>query len=395
MCYSARMAKVTYCYVKRAAQSFSASAALLLLTLTAASSRADGPPPGREKITFGAILPLSGNAADQGIWAKNGLDLAIDELNSAQAGPAYEVLYDDSKGDPKNAVTSYTGIRSRKPVPLIFTWGSGVGLALTPVVNRDQVVQIGVATGSPAYRSEGDFTFRTFHSNLDEAAFADKVIDKFSGGGPVAIIKIQNEYGIGYGDHLKKLLEARGRRVGFEDTLQPGETDFRSLLLNLKGTSPQAIMLISYPVEAAQFLAQRRQLGIKAPILASVAILSSRSFFDLAAAGAEDVRVIIPADRGTVKSDAMKRFEESYVRKYGEDIGIFNWYAGRAYDALKVAAAAAAACPGSNGECIRDRLFRVKDYPGAGGRITFDSAGDITTEFSVVVIKDRKFVPEK
>ena len=350
-------------------------------------------------VIFGAILPLTGNAADQGQWAKNGLELAASELNAAgdSGRPTIRLVFEDSKGDPKTAISAYTTLRTRYSVPVIFTWGSGVGIALTPLVNRDRVVQIGIATGSPDYRTVGDYTFRTFHSNLDEAAYADSVIDKFSGGGKgrVGIVKIQNDYGIGYGDRLSELLKKRGKKVAFDDTFAPNETDFKSLLLKLKATRPTVMMLITYPTEGAAILSQMRQLGITTPVLASVAILSSRSFFDLAKGAAEGLRIIVPSNQATNESEAMKRFMAGYLKKYNEDIGIYNWYAARAFDAVEVVASVLGDCPGSEAQCIRDHLFTIKDYQGAAGSITFDPAGDITTDFSLVVIRGRKFFPDQ
>lgn len=350
--------------------------------------------PAEAQFTVGAVLPLTGNAADQGEWSRNGLELAADELNAAPDGLRIKVVYEDSKGDPKSGIDVYNLLRLRYDIPAVFSWGSGVGLALTPLVNRDKVIQIGIATGTPDYRTTGDFTFRNFGSNSDEAVFADSVIDAVSGGGPVAIVKIQNDYGVGYGTLLRSSMEKRGKTVVLDETISPGETDFAPLLLRIKAVSPAAIALIPYPTEGALFLAQLRRLGMTIPVISGSAILGSRSFFDLAAGGAEGLRVIIPASRGVAESPLMKDFAAAYTKKFGHQIGVFNWYAARAYDALKVLAAARSRCGNADAICLRDQLFQTKDFVGPGGTISFDEAGDIKTGYSVVRIKGTEFLPE-
>ena len=354
-----------------------------------------------KSVTFGAILPLTGGAADQGEWARNGIKLAVDQLNhSRNSGPAAEnpaprpvikVIFEDSRGESKAAIAAYNAMRARYDIPAIFTWGSGVGIALTPLVNRDKVIQIGIATGSPDYSTLDDFTFRTFHSNLDEAAFADSVIDRLSGGKPVAILKIQNDYGIAYGDEVRRLLEKRGKNVVFDETFAPGETDFRQLLLKMKAVNPAAIVLISYPAEGAVILAQKKQLGITAPVLASVAVLSSRSFFKLTGSAAEGLRVIVPTNRVIQETALMKDFVADYMEQHGEDLGIINWYAARAYDSVMVTASLLGRCPQADAACLREQLYTIKDFPGVAGPITFDRAGDIATVFTLDRINGQKF----
>jgi branched-chain amino acid transport system substrate-binding protein len=369
---------------------FTAAGIVILSFFPVRSAWADAAPPESEAtlLTVGAILPLTGNAADQGEWARHGLELAAEELNAA-GRYRVRIIFEDSKGDPRAAVSSYTSLRSSASA--VFTWGSGVGLALTPLVNRDKVIQIGVATGAPDYRSVGDYTFRTFGSNLLEAAYADSIVDEISANGPIAIVKVQNDYGVGYASELRRLLEKRNRQIVFEDVLGLGETDFRSLILKLKSSGAKAVMLIAYPTEGALFLAQMKQLGLKLPVLAGGAILSTKQFFDLAAGGAEGIKVIVPTSAEIQQSAEMKNFTASYEKRFGGNLNIFNWYAARAYDALMVYAASADNCPDLNPDCLRDNLFKIKNHHGAGGLFSFDEAGDIQTPYSTVQAQGTTF----
>jgi ABC-type branched-subunit amino acid transport system substrate-binding protein len=147
-------------------------------TLTALSLFSLHSPQAEDPLAL-AILPLTGNAADRGEWAKRGLELAHDELKRDGLS-TFTIRYEDSQGgDPATTVQAYKSAPAqRKPVE-VFTYGSGAGMALTPLVNAERVVQIGVATGTPKYRSQGDFTFRIWPSaTLEGDVLAQILLEK-------------------------------------------------------------------------------------------------------------------------------------------------------------------------------------------------------------------------
>jgi branched-chain amino acid transport system substrate-binding protein len=134
-----------------------------------------------EETKLAAILPLTGNEADQGEWARRGFELAREELRTSR-GTDISLLYEDSHGsDAGSAVKAYKSIQLLGKVPVVFSYGSGVGMALTPLVNSDRVIQMGIATATPKYTSAGDFTFRNFPSADLETKFLVESLIKRQG----------------------------------------------------------------------------------------------------------------------------------------------------------------------------------------------------------------------
>ena len=335
--------------------------------------------------SFAAIIPLSGNAADQGEWARRGFEIARSDVRES-TGFDIKLIYEDSKGgDPATAVQAYKSLQLRAKQPVVFTFGSGVGMALSPLVNSDHVIQMGIATATPKYTSAGDFTFRNFPSATLEGDFlADALINKlrFS---RIAVINIENDYGVGSAGALKAAYTRRGGTVVFEESFSPGETDFRPLLLKLKGADSQAVYFAVYPTDGALLLKQARQIGIDRQFIGSVAIAGGKDFFQLSGDAAEGLLVAssLPA--------AGTEFSKRYDREYPGEAPTQLIYAARAYDAFRIVAAALKICAVSDAECIRDELFKVKNYPGASGTFSFDSSGDISSAFQLFRIHNRAF----
>ncbi|MCG4658940.1 hypothetical protein L0N06_21125, partial [Flavonifractor plautii] len=69
------------------------------------------------------------------------------------------------------------------------------GLALTPLVNQDKIIQMGVATAAPSYSTANDYTFRDFPSSALEADYLSDVVLKNLKTNKIAVLSIKNDYG--------------------------------------------------------------------------------------------------------------------------------------------------------------------------------------------------------
>lgn len=342
-------------------------------------------------ITFGAILPMTGSGADQAEWIKRGFDLALDEVNKGRNTPVI-VSYEDSGGDTQKAISAYNTLRTEFQIPVVFTWGSGIGIALTPLVNRDRVVQMGVATAANAYSTPDDFTFRNFPRAEQEAVFLSAAVLRTLNSKEVAILKINNDYGKSSADSFKAQFVKNGGRVLTEETFTPNDSDFRTQLTKLKALSPKLIYLATYPKEGGLLLHQAKELGLTSRFVASVAILGGKDFFNLAGESAEGLIVATSIPPFTSSTEPqIQAFIENYKKRFGEEPSTQHIYTARAYDALKILAQALGVC-GKETECIKRELFKVKDYHGVSGVFSFDRNGDISAEFNLQTVKNGKFV---
>lgn len=354
-------------------------ASALLLSICATSTAF------AEEIKLAAILPLTGNAADQGEWARRGFELAREELQTSK-GTHISLLYEDSHGaDPGSAVKAYKSILLHKKVPVVFSYGSGVGMALTPLVNSDRVIQMGIATATPKYTSAGDFTFRNFPSADLETKFLVESLIKRRAITKIAVLNIMNDYGVGTAESMSKAFAANGGSITYSDSYSPDETNFKSLLLKVKKSDAQAIYLAAYPTDGALILKQARQLGLSHQFIASIAIVGGKQFFDLANDAAEGMLVV-----SSVPNNETKFFHE-YNKLYPGEAAAQMIYAARAYDALLVVGQALQTCGKPDTECLRDQLFSVRNYSGPSGTFSFDSSGDMVSNFQLFRIRNKAF----
>src|SRR3990167_1877096 len=87
-------------------------------------------------IKIGAILPLTGDVAIYGNNTKEGIDLAVEEINKHGGinGKNIRILYEDSKAEPRTGVTVLQNLISKDKVQVIIDNSvSSVALALAPI----------------------------------------------------------------------------------------------------------------------------------------------------------------------------------------------------------------------------------------------------------------------
>ncbi len=337
-----------------------------------------------DQTTFAVVIPLSGKIAEAGEWIKRGLEMAKEELEE-QGKSAPNLIFEDSQAEPSKAISAYRKLKSTSNFPVVFTFGSGVALALSPIVNKDKIIQMGVATSTEDYTSPNDYTFRNFARASQEAKYMAKLtLDHFKAK-KVAIVHSQNDYGTSTADYFEKAYKKIGGEVLLKTDLEPGVTDTKVQVLFARKAKPDLIFLAAYPVEGYAFVKQAEQLGLKKPIIASAALFGSdKSMSSLGSAGegmtfAAAMPVINP------NSKFAKKFEILFDEKFGPQ----HFFVARAYDAFLATASALEMCPKENRDatCLKEKLVSMPKFQGIGGEVDFDENGDVNPVFSAYQIK--------
>lgn len=120
-------------------------------------------------IRIGAIDPLTGPFAAYGEPVRDGMLLAVDEINAKGGinGRKIELLLEDDGGDPKVSVNAFTKLATVSKVPVIIgPLSSGASMATAPLANRYRVVQISTLAGTIDLTKAGDYAFRIYPSRM-------------------------------------------------------------------------------------------------------------------------------------------------------------------------------------------------------------------------------------
>lgn len=342
-----------------------------------------------QEITIGAILPLTGEGAAYGEAAKRGMDLAVEQVNSDGGidGRTIRIIYEDSQGEPKSGIAAFQKLVSVDRVSVVLgDLLSSVTLSIAPIANRRKVVLLSPASSSPKLTDAGKYVFRNCPSDVYEGTVMADYAYNTLGYTRVAILRINNEYGVGIGGVFSRSFTEKGGTILVEESYAADATDFRTQITKIASQNPEAVYLLGYK-QMGYILRQATELGFKTQFLSTVTF-EDPEILKLAGTAAEGV--IYSASKFSPDSEdaVIQRFANAYESKYQSEPNIF---AGLSYDALRILAVAMRD-GGTESSKIRAALHRIKNYPGVAGETTIDSNGDAVLTPVLKTVRNGDFV---
>lgn len=361
---------------------------ILSLSLFSCAKKAEQP----KEIKIGAILPLTGDAASWGASAKEGIDLAVSEIDSKGgiSGTKVSIIYEDTQAQPEKGASAMLKLATVDKVPAVIgDIVSATTLAAAPIAEQNKVVLLSPTASAPKLTEAGKYIFRIWPSDLAEgvaiANFAAQTLKLKS----VAVMYIQNDYGIALKDVFEKEFTKEGGTIVETMSYKPDETDFRSHLTKIMKKKPEAVYLISYYKDAGLALKQAKQLRIKTQFLGTTAIEEPK-LFEIAGDAADGLIYAISSGYDAKSlNEVVKAFNAKYKEKYGKDP---TFVQAQGYDAVNIIASVIGK-GNMTGEAIQKGLESVKDYHGVTGTFGFDANGDVVKPTMIKTIKGKEFIP--
>lgn len=359
--------------------------ALLLFVTPFGCSKKESEP---SEIRIGIIAPLSGGSAKYGEDIKRGYDLAVQELNAngGVRGRKIRLFYEDSEGKPEKAVAAVQKlIQKDKVIAILGALWSSPTLAVAPIAEKNKVVLLSSGSSSPRITNAGDYIFRNEISDAYGAEETAKLFFK-TGFRKIAIFYINNDFGVGFRDITQRVYKKLGGAVTTTETFEQDEKDFRTQLLKIRESNPNAILIVSYK-EAILILKQMKELGIKKQVL-STALFEDPEIIEKVGDLAEGV---LYTYYGTFDPESESARIGEFIKKFREKYGVEpEYYAPIGYDAVKILALAMNQ-GGFKSEQIKNALYQIKDFPGLSGTTSFDKNGDVMKPVILKTVKDSSF----
>jgi len=276
-------------------------------------------------VRIGALLALTGSAANYGRSLRNGIEIAKDEINAQGGinGKPLEVIYEDSQGDAKTGLSGFSKLINVDRVPVVIGSISSVILAVAPVADRNQVVLINSSAISPKIAERAtDFLFSIMVSGAQEAQFFASYYVKTHPRDPIAVLYSNNSSGIDTKDALIRDLTAAGVKVAIIEGYELNMTDFRTTLAKIRESGARYGYMIPFSSEeCARVLnqSQEMRLGIQ---WYTYSFFETREILALASSAAEGVIYSYPDY--SAQKDRMEAFQRRYKEKSGSWADIYT-----------------------------------------------------------------------
>ena len=207
----------------------------------------------KQSIKIGAILPLTGDAAQYGNNDKDGILLAVKEANDAGGikGHKIEVVFEDCQTDARLAISAFNNLHAQGIEAMIDDAVSTISLALAPLLKQNKTVLISTGASNPALSGISPFFFRVWDSDAYEGVVAAEYIKKVSSAVRLAFFFINSDYGQGLYSVVKNELTASNVQIVASETFDKGVHNFRSQIAKVKVAKPKLIVLTASSIIAS------------------------------------------------------------------------------------------------------------------------------------------------
>lgn len=342
-----------------------------------------------KQVTFGAILPLTGDVANWGEESRQGIDLALEEANRQSTKYRFQVVFEDSKGSGSQAVAAARKLTGVDHVLAIIGDNiSGPTLALVPIADAAKVPVLSPSASSPKLSGISPFFFRVYPSDAAEGAFIGNVAAENMKLKRIAVLFINNDFGKGLRDVFTGVFTSHGGTVVESLGYNEDEADFRPYLIKAKRAKPDALYLAGYYKDGGTILRQAKELGIEAQMLGSTTHQDPQ-LIEIAGDAADGF--VYPYSTGFDKDStarAVTEFQKSFRSKHRKEPGLVT---ALGYDCAKLLTAAVEA-GGADGTAVRTYLADLRDFQGATGTLSFDRNGDVHKLIRLKRVSNGRFI---
>jgi branched-chain amino acid transport system substrate-binding protein len=235
-------------------------------------------------IKIGALYPLTGNLAATGMDCKRGVDLAVDIINGKydlnlplanQEGipnldhARIEVVYADTKGDPKNGLAEAERlITEEKVVALIGAYQSAVTKTASQAAERLKVPFVCSDSSSPTLTERGfEYFFRvsphdgTMARNQFEF-LKDLETKKGVKVKTIALIYENTEFGSNVAKQQRNYAKEFGYDVVADIAYQANASDVTSEVGKIIAAKPDVVMHAAYITDAILFTKTFKEMNL-------------------------------------------------------------------------------------------------------------------------------------
>ncbi|MEN3293393.1 MAG: branched-chain amino acid transport system substrate-binding protein [Burkholderiales bacterium] len=322
-----------------------------------------------DPIKIGVIGPLTGGSAPMGVSMRDGVKLAVNEIN-AKGGVLGRKLQlverDDEAKNERGVQVAQELINKEKVVAAVGYANTGVALASQRFFQEAKIPVINnVATGTVITKQFADqpenYVFRTSandiiqSSMIVEEAIGKRKLTK------VAILADSTNYGQLGREDLERALDKKGIKPVAVEKFNIKDVDMTPQLLKAKQAGAQAILTYGIGPELAQIANGMEKLGWKVPMVGSWT-LSMGNFIDNAGKNGEGVMM---PQTFIQSGDSPKRkaFVDAYLKAYNPPAGRMPSAvsAAQGYDSIYLLAAAMKQANSTEGPKVRAALENLNE----------------------------------
>ena len=362
---------------------------LLAAALASLAAIAAVPAHAQDTIKIANIVEMSGPGTTAGVMFKNGVEMAIKEINAGGGILGKKISYttEDTQSNPGVAKGLTQKAVDNDVFAIFGPVYSGSIMVSMAESRRGEVPNFTGGEAASITQQGNPYVFRTaFGQSISFPKVARYLTAKSK---KLAVLYVNNDFGKGGQATIKQLLANSGTQIVTEISTEAGQVDFSAAVIQAKQSGADALFAYTNEEESARLLRELRKQGWNKPVIGET-VLTSAKVVELAGEAANGAVAHVGL---TVEAPQLQAFGKQYQAMFntGSDHNGVKGYTGMYVlkaaieKAGKLDRKAAAAA-------IRNSCFSAKQYPGVLMDVCFDDKGDIDRESFITEIRAGKTV---
>ncbi len=263
-----------------------------------------------------ALIEESGPGAVSGTNYRDGLKLAVEEINAKGGilGKKIDMPVLDTQSEAGVSVGLVHKVLDNKPYVIFGPVYSGSVLRDMEITKKAEIPEIVGGEAATITMKGNPYVFRTsFGQQFSMPKIANYIAEGLKAK-TVALVWVNSDFGKPGRDNFLKEMAKHNIKVVADVSTELGQTDFAADVIKAKEAKADAIFLYVNEEECARFLKEAKKQGIKTQIVGETTVLSQK-VIDLAGGAAEGVQghVALSVD---VPVPAVTAFAERFKKKY-------------------------------------------------------------------------------
>ena len=345
--------------------------AIILIAIFSGSSTSSG----KETVTIGVTLPLSGDVAFLGIPEQNAVKMAQEDFMQNKKFD-YKIVIEDDAYDAKKVATNMQKFVSIDNADVVLTFGSLAANVVAPVAEENKVVFV-AASASDTSVADGYYGFDFTTTPQKEAEKMAEELKK-RGYTKVALIRENGEASEAIMKATRNELMKNSIEIVAEDVFNTGDTDFKTGLLKIKESDAQISLIFTVPPSLELLAKQYKDLNIEIPMTAieSFGLTEEKGLFE----GQWYIDANYPSEE----------FFAKYKAKYGEDP---SPYAADVYSILEMVVSSYEQSDQKiSHEDLVEKLMSIQNFDTYFGKVSVNDKGVFETPATLKKIENGEAV---
>jgi branched-chain amino acid transport system substrate-binding protein len=344
----------------------------------------------RQPVKLGFAGGLTGTLSDLGVAGRNGVILAVEEVNKKDGinGRQVALITKDDRNDPEIARKVDRELIDEGVVAIIGHMLSTMTMAAVPLTNAEKIVLISPTASTDDLTGIDDYFFRTRLPTRSETDhICEYLTEKIGSKRVVAIYDISNKVFTEqvYLNFKESYERMGGKIVGAEHFTSGAPESFYIMVKQLLSNTPDCVFIITGALDAALICQQVRKINTDITIVSSSWGMTP----DLIMNGGPAVEGIIFSQPRNIQkqSEDYALFERKYISRFGSEP---SFAAISGYDAARVIIDALRI--DDSPDNLKSTILNHNVYKGIQGDLEIDGFGDAVGKRGIYTVDEGKFV---